>query len=112
MLRYQIRPSTCEIKKGDLVLVYDEVRSIDISTARKLQNRWYGPCRVRKVAPERVHLLQTLDGIPIMGSFPPRRVKKFFQLDGVLVTEDDSTMQLDHSHSLGVTNQVGESSRT
>lgn len=110
MLKYRMRPSTQEIKKGDLVLVYDEVRSIDMSTARKLQSRWHGPYRVREVAPKRVYLLQTLDGIPIVGSFPPTRIKKFFQLDGVLVTEDDSTMQPNHLRPLDPTDQKGEGS--
>ena len=106
-LKHKMRPASDPIRVNDLVLVYDEARRIDKSTFRKLQWRWKGPYRVREIAPKRVYLLSTLDGCPIDGSFPPKRVKRFFQLDGVMVAEDDSKMQPDDPHPLDSSDHKG-----
>ncbi|KAK3364862.1 hypothetical protein B0T24DRAFT_712174, partial [Lasiosphaeria ovina] len=59
------RPTNAQIKEKDLVLAYDVVRKIDMSTLRKLTYRWNGPYRVRKFASKQVYLLETLDGVKI-----------------------------------------------
>jgi hypothetical protein len=54
-----------DIKAGDLVLLWDSVRQIDMSRDKKLSKRWLGPYRVSadKTNPERgSYLLEDLDG--------------------------------------------------
>jgi transposase InsO family protein len=82
---HRFRPERGEIEVKDLVLIYNNVRKIDMSSFRKLEFRWEGPFRVRRIADDGNYFLETLDGIPIRSPFSPPRVKKFFQLDGVWV---------------------------
>lgn len=89
----KMRPKEAEIRIGDVVLVYDVVRKIDMSSARKLTWRWKGPFKVRKIASKNEYLLETMDGTPITNSVAPDRIKKFFKLDGVWVEPENIHMQ-------------------
>ena len=53
----KFRPENAEIAEGDLVLVYNNVRQIDMSSNRKLQYRWDGPFRVRATKERNVYWL-------------------------------------------------------
>lgn len=85
---YRFRPQDGIIQKGDLVLVYHNVRKIDMSSFRKLQYRWEGPYKVRRIEDRDTYFLETLDGVPIRTPYTPNRVKKFFKLDGVWLEAD------------------------
>ncbi|KAK3946494.1 hypothetical protein QBC32DRAFT_195058, partial [Pseudoneurospora amorphoporcata] len=56
---------------GDLVLTYDNERSIDMSSSKKLTYRWKGPYRVREVKNKNEYFIETLDGIAIDRSYAP-----------------------------------------
>jgi hypothetical protein len=87
---HRFRTDRTTIKKGDLVLVYNNLRQIDMSSFRKLENRWEGPFRVREIKERDTYFLQTLDGIPIRTPYTPNRVKKFFKMDDVWLEADGS----------------------
>lgn len=71
-----------EIRVGDLVLLWDSVRQIDMSRDKKLSKRWLGPYRVSadKTNTERgTYLLEDLDGTRMPHTVPGWRIKKFFE---------------------------------
>ena len=74
---HRIRPE--ELDVGDLVLVFDSVRNIDMSTARKLAPRWRGPFRVRLVREGYgIYYLEELDSTHVSRSVAGNLLKKFF----------------------------------
>jgi hypothetical protein len=87
----RFRPQIAQISEGDLVLVYDNVRSIDMSSVRKLQYRWQGPFRVKEIRDRNAYVLETLDGVTIATPFAAHRVKKFFKARGDVWLEADGS---------------------
>ena len=81
-LKNSMRPKNREIKERDLVLLYDNVRAINMSRDKKLSYRWKGPYFVRRRTDQGVYFLRTPDGVDLEGTFPPHRLKKFIQTDG------------------------------
>ncbi|ORY56599.1 uncharacterized protein BCR38DRAFT_355580 [Pseudomassariella vexata] len=84
-----LRPKIGEVTIGDLVLVYDNIRSIDMSLSRKLTFRWRGPFRVRGISSKKAYYLCTLDGIQIETPFSPDRIKKLYSINDVLLRDDE-----------------------
>ncbi|KAL2153555.1 hypothetical protein VTH82DRAFT_4710 [Thermothelomyces myriococcoides] len=77
-----------KIEVSDLVLVRNDIRRIDMSSARKLEYRWEGPHRVKATGDKGAYFLETLDGIPLEGSFASDRVKRFVRIDDTWVEPD------------------------
>ena len=64
---------------GDLVLVHDTRHAKDRSRVRKLEFPWFGPYRIREVAPNSTHYyLDELDGTQLKRSFAGNRLKRFY----------------------------------
>jgi hypothetical protein len=86
-LKKEYWDDTCEvrqgdIKAGDLVLLWDSIRQINMSRDKKLSKRWLGPYRVSadKTNPERgSYLLEDLDGTQMPHTVPGWRIKKFIE---------------------------------
>jgi hypothetical protein len=86
--QHRFRPEQAQVNVGDLVLVYNTVRNIDLSSVRKLEYRWEGPFRVRKIKQRGTYFLKTLDGETILTPYPAVRIKKFFKEEGVWMEAD------------------------
>ncbi|KAH6852799.1 hypothetical protein B0T12DRAFT_354182 [Alternaria alternata] len=85
-----------DITRGDLVLLWNSVREIDMSRDRKLDTRWLGPYRVREARPDRgTYRLEDLDGTPFPHTTPGKRLKLFRQrvIDDI-AREDRGNMKL------------------
>ncbi|RYN41671.1 hypothetical protein AA0114_g10630 [Alternaria tenuissima] len=85
-----------DITRGDLVLLWNSVREIDMSRDRKLDTRWLGPYRVREAGPDRgTYRLEDLDGTPFPHTTPGKRLKLFRQrvIDDI-AREDRGNMKL------------------
>ena len=62
-----------EIKEGDLVLMWNSVREVDMSRDRKLDTRWLGPYRVHEARPDRgTYRLAELNGVKLHSHTTPR----------------------------------------
>ncbi|RAQ98663.1 putative gag-pol poly protein [Stemphylium lycopersici] len=85
-----------EIARGDLVLLWNSVREIDMSRDRKLDTRWLGPYRVHEARPDRgTYRLEDLDGTVFPHTTPGRRLKLFRQrVIEDIVQEDRGNMKL------------------
>ncbi|KAK1825606.1 hypothetical protein QBC39DRAFT_404626 [Podospora conica] len=95
-LRHKMRPDDAKVEVGDKVLVYEETRRVNKSANTKLQWRWKGPFVITGKSEKKAYSLAELDGTPVKGTFHPRRLKRFFELDGVQIFEDDDVpMQSD-----------------
>lgn len=69
-----------DFAQGDLVLVWDSIREIDKSSARKMRDRWLGPYRIAIVYPgQSYYMLEELDGIPFAHTTHANRLKRFWQ---------------------------------
>ncbi len=90
---FRFRTDKTKIEVGDLVLTYDVVRRIDMSSFRKLQYRWDGPFRVREIRERDTFMLESLEGIPMRTPFTANRVKKFFEVDGVWLEGETSAIR-------------------
>src|SRR5947207_14627500 len=70
---------TQKLHVGDLVLVH---RTKDIYTrprARKLDDRWFGPYRIREIPEDSTfYYLEELDGTPLATTFAGNRLNRFF----------------------------------
>ena len=88
----RFRAKDAQVNVGDLVLVYNTLRTIDMSSVRKLEFRWEGPYRVRKIKDRGTYFLRTLDGDDILTPYPPNRIKKFFKLDDVWIEADGESI--------------------
>jgi len=87
--RGRMRPKNAQLSEGDLVLATDQLRLIDKSVNRKLQYRWQGPFRIRKIEKQGTYHLQQLDGVWKAGTYPAWRLKKFVRTaEGVLLAAD------------------------
>jgi hypothetical protein len=73
-----IRRPVDQLLPGSLVLVYDVVRSMDMSTSKKLAMRWNGPFRIVSQAPVTgAYKIATLDGIQLSKTISGDHLKKF-----------------------------------
>lgn len=77
--KYRQRPGNAQLAVGDVVLVWDQRRKVDMSLSRKLTYRWDGPFIIARVADKGVYFLKTPDNVELRGTFPPTRLKKFVQ---------------------------------
>jgi hypothetical protein len=88
-----------EFKPGDLVLLWDSVREIDMSRIRKLDPRWLGPYRISGTEPSQsergTYRLEDLDGTAFRHTAPGWRLK-FFQQRSVeeIAAEDRGTSKM------------------
>jgi hypothetical protein len=73
---------------GDLVLIRDVLRDIDMGRNHKLSPRWKGPFRIQSVSPKGTYLLEELDGTPLRATYAGRRLTRFYQR-----SFDDATTQ-------------------
>jgi hypothetical protein len=76
----RLRGENQELHVGDLVLLQAvSNQPLNRSRARKLDDKWRGPYRIR-AAPEHstYYRLAELDGVELVGSFAGNRLKKFF----------------------------------
>jgi hypothetical protein len=80
---HRMRPENAKLSAGDLVLVYDSPKALDMSREVKLSFKWQGPYRVESVSQKNAYKLITLDGHSVEGTFTPQRLKKYF-MDGTL----------------------------
>lgn len=79
-----------ELRLGDLVLLWNSIREIDMSRDRKLDARWMGPYRVRRPWPERgTYQIEDLDGTPLPHTVPGKRLKPFRQRTSEDIAEQD-----------------------
>ncbi|EFQ85221.1 hypothetical protein PTT_19886 [Pyrenophora teres f. teres 0-1] len=66
---------------GDLVLVWDAIKSIDKSSDRKLDDRWRGPYRVREAQADKgYYQLEDLNEVAFPNTTRANRLKKFEEL--------------------------------
>lgn len=78
------------IAAGDLVLVWDSVRELDMSRDRKLSSKWLGPYRVSMAGEERgTYKLEDLDGARFRRTTPGWRLKLFRQREAEDVRSED-----------------------
>ncbi|EUC27203.1 hypothetical protein COCCADRAFT_112306, partial [Bipolaris zeicola 26-R-13] len=69
---------TQSFREGDLVLVWDAIKQIDMSSSRKLDDRWLGPYRVRDARPDKgYYRLEDLNGVPFPSTTRADRMKAF-----------------------------------
>ena len=66
-----------ELKKDDLVLLYDTPRHIDMSRSTKLQYHWIGPYFIEDVQRYNQYRLREADGTVLKGIFSSNRLKHF-----------------------------------
>jgi hypothetical protein len=88
-----------EFRAGDLVLLWDSVREIDMSRIRKLDPRWLGPYRISQNKPSQgergTYRLEDLDGTTFRYTTPGWRLKLFQQrtIEEIAV-EDRGTLKM------------------
>jgi len=74
-----LRPESQQLHIGDLVLVHDTRHANDRSRSRKLGFPWFGPYRIREIAPNSMHYyLDELDGTQLKRSFAGNHLKRSF----------------------------------
>jgi hypothetical protein len=79
-----------EIREGDLVLLHDAVREVDMSRRRKLDFRWNGPYRVCKAVHDKgTYELTELDGTKLLLTYAGNRLKKFVEWNDILMAVVD-----------------------
>ncbi|KAK6215417.1 putative gag-pol poly protein [Colletotrichum tabaci] len=91
------------LRKGDLVLVFDVQRKIDMSTSRKLDYYWQGPYRIHSVAPNGSSFqLENLAGEVITGAtYAGNRLKKFLKSkNGLYLSPDEPDLRGDFATDL------------
>jgi hypothetical protein len=82
-----------EFMPNQLVLLWDSVREIDMSSIRKLDPRWLGPYRIsaqRASSPEKgTYRLEDLDGTPFRNTTPGWRLKFFKERSQEDIAEEE-----------------------
>jgi hypothetical protein len=69
-----------DMREGDLVLLWNSLREIDMSRDKKLDARWLGPYRIHQARPDRgTYRLEDLDGTLLPHTTPGWRLKLFRQ---------------------------------
>ena len=92
--KHRIRPAIAKLNVGDLVLVYDSPKALDMSRNVKLSFKWQGPYRVETVTAKNAYELITLDGHKLNGTFSPQRLKRYFKDEsiGIWTPEGDDPL--------------------
>ena len=68
-----------QLHVGDLVLLHQSKNLTSRSVKMKLDDRWFGPYRIREVPQDSTfYRLEELDGIPLKATFAGDRLKRFF----------------------------------
>ena len=75
--KFNPKPESRRIKEGDLVLRYN-MKNLN-TFAKKLDPRWLGPYRVKKILGNGSMYLEELSGVELKGTFPPDQVKRFWE---------------------------------
>ena len=71
-------PDECEIQHPES-LVHRTKASYSCSRAKKLDDRWSGPYRIRKIPEDSTfYWLEELDNTPLAATFAGNRLKRFF----------------------------------
>jgi hypothetical protein len=70
--------SEVAISVGDLVLLFDSVRAVDMSSSKKLRFRWLGPYRVHAAHQDKgTYVLEDLDGTVFKHTTAGNNLKPF-----------------------------------
>jgi hypothetical protein len=79
-----------QIEVGDMVLLWDSLREVDMSRARKLHRRWLGPYRIHESYQDKnYYRLEELDGTPFKETTSGHKLKKFIQRSPEDIAETD-----------------------
>jgi hypothetical protein len=75
----RMRSELQQLHLGDLVLVHVSKNQYSRSRMIKIDDRWVGPYRIRKIPRNSTfYLLEELDGVHLKENFAGNRLKKFF----------------------------------
>jgi hypothetical protein len=74
----RIRPESQRLQVGDLVLVYNSAMETMRVRAKKLDDNWFGPYRIRERSDAGYYKLEELDGTQFKQSFAGNRLMRFF----------------------------------
>ena len=75
----RMRGTEQQLHVGDLVLLHRSQNTKSRSLKKKLDDRWFGPYRVREIpANSTFYLLEELDGTHLKSTFAGDRLKRFF----------------------------------
>jgi hypothetical protein len=75
----RMRGETQQLCVGDLVLVHQSKNLNSRSVKIKLDDRWFGPYRIREIPPDSTfYKLEELDGTHLKATFAGNRLKRFF----------------------------------
>lgn len=73
------RTRQAPLEAGMLVLSHDTFGSMNVSSSKKLDFRWFGPFRITKAIPEKgTYILSELNGAVLKGTYAGHRLKQFF----------------------------------
>jgi hypothetical protein len=73
--KHRLRPTA--LLPGELVLLYDTPRHIDMSTSKKLNYRWEGPFFIVKETAPNAFVIREPHGVEKRGVYPGHRLKHF-----------------------------------
>ena len=75
----RMRGEAQQLRVGDLVLVHQSKNLNSRSVKIKLDDRWFGPYRIREIPPDSTfYKLEELDGTHLKATFAGDRLKRFF----------------------------------
>jgi hypothetical protein len=75
----RLRTKNQRLEVGDLILMHNTFISGSRAVATKLDDRWFGPYRIREVLLDSTYYrLEELDGVPLQGTVAGNRVQLFF----------------------------------
>ncbi len=75
----RMRPDLQQLHIGDLVLIFQSKNLNSRSVRNKLDDRWFGPYRIREVPEDSTfYKLEELDGTHLKATFAGNRLKRFF----------------------------------
>ena len=79
-----------DMRVGDLVLLWDSLREVDMSRDKKLDQKWLGPYRIAESYQDRGHFrLEELDGVKFKTTTPGHKLKKFIPRQPEDIREED-----------------------
>lgn len=71
---------------GDWVLVHNT--QLEKQWSKKLDNRWFGPYRIRSISDKGTYLLEEPDGTELKPIYAGERIKRFYPRQGILDWEE------------------------
>ena len=75
----QLRTATQQLHVGDLALMHQTKDSYSRTRAKKLDDRWFGPYRIREIPEDSTfYWLEELDGTHLKPTFAGNCLKRFF----------------------------------